>query len=54
VAAKLGQTWPIPFDPDAMSATKSVTVSFTSDDRIDTQTVTVSAGQLVEVACALR
>lgn len=43
----------IPFETDAMSRTKSVTVTFNNGDKTDTQTVNVEAGKPVEVKCAL-
>jgi serine/threonine-protein kinase len=43
----------IPFETDAMSRSKSVTVTFNNGDKTDTQTVNVEAGKPVEVKCAL-
>jgi hypothetical protein len=50
---KLGSTVYIPFELNATSSQKPVTVSFTNGVTTDTQQVTVSAGRITEVKCGL-
>ena len=50
---ELGSKVLIPFETDATSSTKSVTVTFRNGVKTDPHQVTVSAGKTSEVACAL-
>ncbi len=52
-APRLDSAISIPFEPNATSSRRSVTVSFTNGVKTDTQNVTVSAGTTTEVKCAL-
>ena len=49
----LGAELPIPFERDATSSTKSVTVTFSDGEHSDTRSVTVTAGRTTEVPCTL-
>jgi hypothetical protein len=49
----LGSDVAIPFERDATSSTRSVTVTFTNGDQTDRKDVTVSAGKSIEVPCSL-
>jgi hypothetical protein len=49
----VGSRLPIPFDKNATSRSRAVTVEFTNGEKTDPQTVTVEAGKTTEVKCAL-
>ncbi|HEY5921311.1 MAG TPA: serine/threonine-protein kinase [Kofleriaceae bacterium] len=49
----IGSTVLIPFETDATSSTKTVTVTFTNGAKSDPHSVTVNAGKMSEVKCKL-
>ncbi len=49
----VGSRVTIPFDKNATSRSRTVTVEFTNSEKTDPQTVTVEAGKTAEVKCAL-
>jgi serine/threonine-protein kinase len=51
---KFGSTVPIPFERDATSSTKTVTVTFANGVKSDSKPVTVTAGKTTEVKCELQ